>query len=178
MTAVTLNDRARTGAVPDAQDAGAGRGGWFEAEVQPHLQVLNQRARRLTGDAESADDLLQDTLERAYRKRALYQRGTGMRSWLLCIMRNVWISSHRRRSAQPNTVSLDALDEVSLHRRSAREAAGASSAVERSIVDGLGEKAILRAIATLPPALREVVTLADLQDRPYRAIAEALQIPI
>src|SRR3954471_15996187 len=88
----------------------------FEAGVRFHLPSLRKRALRLTGDAEAADDLLQDTLERGYRKRALFQPGTDLRAWLLSIMRNVWISTYRRRASDPGLLSLDALDEAFEHR--------------------------------------------------------------
>src|SRR4051794_237913 len=87
----------------------------FGLEVEPHLARLIAQARRLTRDPVAADDLVQDTLERGYRKRALFQPGTDLRAWLLSIMRNVWISTCRRRVAEPSTVSLDGMDEVALH---------------------------------------------------------------
>src|SRR5215203_5283449 len=97
----------------------------FEDEVQPHLRSLYHRALRLTRDSEAANDLVQDTLERGYRKRALFAPGTDLRAWLLSIMRNLWINRHRRRSAEPSLVSLETLDEVALHRR---QTVGASRA--------------------------------------------------
>ena len=47
----------------------------FEREIAPHLPVLYRRARRLTGRREDAEDLVQSTLERAYRKRARLSAG-------------------------------------------------------------------------------------------------------
>src|SRR3954469_1366682 len=116
--------------------------GWFAGEVEPHLTKLYRQAFRLTGDPQRADDLLQDTLERGYRKLALFRPGTDMRAWLVVIMRNVWISGYRRRTAEPHLVSLEALDETSV-RGSAAAAATAGSVVETSVVDGLGETAIM-----------------------------------
>jgi len=149
----------------------------FEDEVQPYLQSLYHRALRLTRDPEAANDLVQDTLERGYRKRALFTPGTDLRAWLLSIMRNLWINRYRRRSAEPNLVSLETLDEVSLHRR---QTAGASrsSVVEQTVTETLGEAALLTMIHALPQPYRDVVVLADVEGLPYKLVAEALRVPV
>jgi RNA polymerase sigma-70 factor (ECF subfamily) len=149
----------------------------FEDEVRPFLQALHHRAFRLTRDAETAHDLVQDTLERGYRKRALYQPCTNLLAWLLTIMRNLWAGRHRRRTFEPSLVSLDSLDEVALHRHIANDAAG-PSVVERLVDESLGETAILGLINALPPAYRDVVLLADVEGVPYKRVAETLQIPL
>lgn len=149
----------------------------FEAEVHVHLRSLHQWACRLTRDTEAAYDLVQDTLERGYRKRALFRPGTNVRAWLLRIMRNVWISRHRRVGATTPTISLDGLDEDTLYRRAAHDSRGAS-VVETCVVDDLGEVSILGAIETLAPHYRDVVILADVEGVGYQDIAERLQIPM
>jgi RNA polymerase sigma-70 factor (ECF subfamily) len=155
-------------------DAG---GLWFEGEVRPHFQTLSRYALRMARDPDAADDLVQDTLERGYRKRALFQQGTDLRAWLLQVMRNVWITGHRRRANRPGTISLDALAEEPRPLAVLHEHAGVS-AVETSVVDRLGETAILAAIAALPPLYRDVVLLADVHDVPYKRIAEIVRIPV
>jgi RNA polymerase sigma-70 factor (ECF subfamily) len=147
---------------------------WFEAAVEPHRSKLLRQALRMTRDREGAEDLLQDTLERGFRKRALFQPGTDVCAWLLSIMRNVWISRFRSTVSRPSTVSLDAVTEESLHLL----AAPGASVVEASVIDGLDTSEILGVIALLPPHFREVVMLADVRETPYRDIAEGLQIPV
>jgi RNA polymerase sigma-70 factor (ECF subfamily) len=149
----------------------------FEEEVRPYLQALHHRALRLTRDTEAAYDLVQDTLERGYRKRALYQPYTNLLAWLLTIMRNLWAGRHRRRAFEPSLISLDALDEVALHRHASTGTVG-PSIVERQVDERLGETAILAMIHALPPAYRDVVILADVEGVPYKRVAEALQIPL
>jgi RNA polymerase sigma-70 factor (ECF subfamily) len=151
--------------------------GTFAAQVQPHLTTLHRYAHRMARDPERADDLLQDTLERGYRKRALFQPGTDVRAWLLAIMRNVWISSYRRRAVEPSVVSLDAIDEAA-KRGGGRRDATTDSVVETSVVDSLGETAILEIIAALPPDFRDVVMLADVHGTPYKEVAARLRIPV
>lgn len=149
----------------------------FEDEVKPHLQSLYHRALRLTRDPEAANDLVQDTLERGYRKRALFAPGTDLRAWLLSIMRNLWINRHRRRSGEPSLVSLETLDEVALHRRQT-VGASRSSVVEQTVAETLGEAALLTMIHALPPPYRDVVVLADVEGLPYKAVAETLHVPV
>ena len=157
------------------REAGAESGDPIEELARADLEALHRRALRLTRDRDAAQDLVQDTLERAYRKLARYQPGTDMRAWLACIMRNVWISNHRRRAGAPTLVSLDELAETAPDRHPGR--ASASSDLEASVVDELSAAAIRLAIEELPPHLRQVVVLADVHETPYGAIAAALAVP-
>jgi RNA polymerase sigma-70 factor (ECF subfamily) len=178
MTMLALRDAIPT-VVSHIDQRGAGRlsPDDFDVAVRPYLKSLHSRAQRITGDADTADDLVQDTLERGFRKRHLFQPGTDLRAWLLSIMRNVWISTYRRRSADPSLISLDALDELTEYRGivvGIRD----DAAVERVVVDGLVEADILSVIALLPPSFRDVVMLADVQGVPYKRVAELLRIPM
>jgi RNA polymerase sigma-70 factor (ECF subfamily) len=155
----------------------SGTADWFEQEVQRHIGMLYRQACRMTHDPERADDLLQDTLERGYRKRRLFQPGTDVRAWLLSIMRNEWVSSYRRQASRPSTVSLDGLDDAAFVPEVRRGTPG-PSAVETLVVDVLSANAILAVIATLSPQYRDVLVLADVHGTPYREIAQQLHIPI
>ncbi len=157
------------------REPGAEHGDPIEELAGTDLVALHHRALRLTRDRDAAQDLVQDTLERAYRKLAHYQSGTDMRAWLACIMRNVWISNHRRHAGAPPTVSLDKLEEGAPDRHPGH--ASASFDVEASVVDDLSAAAIRLAIERLPPQLRQVVVLADVEETPYGAIAAALAVP-
>src|SRR5690349_21016062 len=140
--------------------------------VRADLAALHRRALRLTHDHDAAQDLVQDTLERAYRKLALYQPGTDMQAWLTFIMRNVWISHRRRRAGAPPTVPLDEVEAA--HPGAFPRLASAASDVEASVVDKLNVASIHLAIAGLPSHLRQVVVLADVEETPYGGIAAAL----
>jgi RNA polymerase sigma-70 factor (ECF subfamily) len=170
LSTLTLTDN-EPAAVPSLS-AGA-----FEAEVRPHLRTLYHGAFRLTHDAEAANDLLQDALERGYRKRDHFQPGTNLRAWLLQIMRNLWISDRRHRAGVPNMVQVDNIDEAILQPYAARESHGLSE-VEADVVDRLSEAAIVHTIEQLPARLRDVVRLAVVEGATYESIAELLQIPM
>ena len=147
----------------------------FDDFVRTELTALHRRAFRLTRDHHAAEDLVQDTLERAYRKLARFQPGTNMGAWLAAIMRNVWISNHRRRAGATPTVPLDEIEMAAPDLEPGY--ASASSDVEASVVDDLSVASIHLAIKRLPSHLRQVVVLADLEETPYGAIAATLAIP-
>ena len=149
----------------------------FSDEVAPHLHLLYRMAFRLTQEEQAAEDLLQDTLERAFLNFARYERGTNIRAWLLRIMSNVRISGFRRASRRPQTSSLDAAEDFSLYRAVQVEGI-APLDVEASVLNRIGEEAILRAIDALPEDFRTVVVLSDVEGFSYRDMAAILDIPI
>jgi RNA polymerase sigma-70 factor, ECF subfamily len=149
----------------------------FTMEVAPHLSVLYRTALRLCRDEPAAEDLLQDTLERAFLNFSRYQPGTNIRAWLLRIMTNVRISGFRRVARRPQTSSLEAVQDFSLF--GAVQAEGiAPLDVESTVLNRIGEEAILRAIDALPEDFRTVVVLADVEGFSYKDMAAILEIPM
>ena len=122
---------------------------------------LRRYARALAGDRSAADDLVQDTLERAWSKFHLYRRGTDLRAWLFTVMHNVYVN--QLRSAKVGAVLDEEMPELA---RPARE------------IDGLVLRDLDAAIRRLPPEQREVLLLVALEDMSYDAAAQALGIPI
>src|SRR5215203_1181125 len=101
--------------MPISTDPAATAGDAFTAEVAPHLHLLFRAALRMTQQEQAAEDLLQDTLERAFVNFARYEPGTNIRAWLLRIMSNVRISGFRRVSRRPQTASLDEMEDFSIY---------------------------------------------------------------
>jgi RNA polymerase sigma-70 factor (ECF subfamily) len=167
---LTVGAFPRTG-----EEAGAERAAVIDELARTDLAALYRRALRLTRDHDAAQDLVQDTLERAYRKLAHFQPGTSMPAWIACIMRNVWISNYRRRAGGPALVPLDEIEGGAPDRHPGY--AVASSDVETSVVHELSVASIHQAIEGLPSHLRQVVVLADVEETPYSGIAAALAIP-
>jgi RNA polymerase sigma factor (sigma-70 family) len=122
---------------------------------------LRRYARALVGDRATADDLVQDTLERAWAKLHLYRRGTDLRAWLFTVMHNVHVN--RVRAARPT----DILDEE------APELAQRASQGDSLMVRDLD-----RAIMRLPGEQRAVLLLVTLEEMSYDAVARTLGIPI
>ncbi|MGE5639443.1 MAG: sigma-70 family RNA polymerase sigma factor [Clostridia bacterium] len=122
---------------------------------------LRRYARALVGDRGAADDLVQDTLERAWTKLHLYRRGTDLRAWLFTVMHNVHVN--KVRATRPS----DPIDEDAPE-LAQRPAQG----------DGLIVRDLDRSIALLPAEQRAVLLLVALEDMSYEEVARTLEIPI
>jgi len=149
----------------------------FTAEVAPHLHLLYRTAMRLTREEQAAEDLVQDTLERAFLNFARYEPGTNIRAWLLRILSNVGISGFRRVARRPQTSSIEAVEDFSMY-RAVRTEGIAPLDVESLVLNRIGEEAILAAIDALPEDFRMVVVLGDVEGFPYKEMAAILEIPI
>lgn len=141
--------------------------GFSAEEAEQCIPRLRRYALALTGNREAADDLTQDALERAWRKRALWQPGTDLRAWLFTVLHNVYVNSVRSARA---TVSLD-------------EDGPASDAVD-SLQSGLAADGgvvlveLRMALNLLSPEHREVVLLVGLEQMSYVEAAAVLDVPV
>lgn len=132
---------------------------WLIARELPRLR---RYARALRGDA-GADDLVQDCVERALRKHALWRRGTNIRAWLFRMLYNIHLSALRRGGRMPHFVPYDEL---------AAPAANADASA------GLELSEAARALEELPPEQRDVVLLVALEGLRYDEVAQVLGIAI
>jgi RNA polymerase sigma-70 factor (ECF subfamily) len=153
-----------------AEPSTAGR--TFDAEALPHLDALYRVALRLTGDPSQAEDLVQDTMLKAYRAWRQYRPGTNAKGWLLTILRNTFINDYRRRKLEPVAMDLEAVEPHALYR--AVEQTDPEGTFFSQIVDAK----VLQAIDALPPEFREVLVLSDIEGMRYAEIAETLQVPV
>ncbi|GAB3394246.1 RNA polymerase sigma factor [Amycolatopsis echigonensis] len=142
----------------------------FAEYVLPEIDVLYRVARSLTGQPADAEDLVQDTLLRAFRAIDRFD-GQHPRAWLLTILRNAEHNRHRR--ARPDLLA-DPDDAL------ARLDAGRDPAPspEQAIVDERFEIEVERAFAALPDKHREVVALVDVHGLGYADAADALGVPV
>ena len=130
---------------------------------------LRRYARVLTGEATRADDLVQDTLARAWEKRRLWQAGTDLRAWLFTVMHNVFVNQRALARREARNVSLDADGEPGdVWHLAVR--AGQQTHVEL--------REMLAQFANLPAEQREVLVLAAVEELKYEEIAEVLDIPV
>ena len=136
----------------------------FEDCVGPHLAHLRRYARALTGDRTRADDLVQDTLERAWIKFHLWKPALAIRPWLFAVMHNVFVN-HVKTWARHPQASLSDDDMAQLIVRPNQ-----SDMIE---VDDLS-----RCLAQLPVEQREVLLLVSLEDMNYAQVAQVLSIPV
>jgi RNA polymerase sigma-70 factor (ECF subfamily) len=121
---------------------------------------LRRYARALVGERAGADDLVQDTLERAWAKLHLYRRGTDLRAWLFTVMHNVHVNRVRA------TRLVDPLDDEM------------PELTQRAQPDALELRDLDRAIARLPADQRAVLLLVTLEEMSYDEVARTLGIPI
>jgi RNA polymerase sigma-70 factor (ECF subfamily) len=128
-------------------------------QLQACLPGLRRYARALAG-ALHADDLVQDTVERAWRK--LDQRGGEMRPWLFSIMHNLHVDQLRRPG-----LALQELDDESV-----------LPAPERAPGQAIAIGEMDAALARLPLGQREVILLVALEQMPYEQVAATLDIPV
>ncbi len=131
-------------------------------QIAPYIPRLRRYARALAGDQYAADDLVQDTLERAINKRHLWRPGSDLRAWLFAIMHNVFVNQLRSRQSHPEV----ALDDDALPAVLPAESAG------------LEIRDLQTALAVLPVEQREIVLLVGLEQLTYAEVSEALGIPI
>ena len=125
-----------------------------------HLPRLRRYARALTGDLNRADDLVQDTLERALNKLDLWQPGSDLRAWLFTLMHNLFVNQIRIRRPQ-ETVMEEALDEP----------------VSGGQLEALAARDIHAALARLPEEQREVLLLVGVEQFGYAEAAQVLGVP-
>lgn len=85
-----------------------------EREILPHLKALQLSARKLTSNEMDAQDLVQETLLKAFRFWESYNEGSNCRAWLYRILKNTFISEHRVRSRRPQMINLDDLHDADL----------------------------------------------------------------
>jgi len=128
--------------------------------IVPYIPNLRRYARALVGDRDGADDLVQDTLERAVRKFHLWRPGD-LRAWLFSIMHNVFVNQLKARKISSEVD----IDEASI-------AAPIPGATTLDVAD------VQRALDRIAPEQREVLLLIALEDMTYADVSRALGIPI
>jgi RNA polymerase sigma factor, sigma-70 family len=148
----------------------------FENTILPHRDALHRMARRLTRDADGAQDLVQETLIRAYSRLHCLKSDAAARVWLRTMLRNLFLNRYAREQRLPENQAGPAASLEMLEATGAAPAARAETTPERAVIRRMEAEAIRRAIAGLPPAYREVATLAHLHEFSYEEIAERCQI--
>lgn len=139
----------------------------FEELILPHLDAAHNLARWLTGDAEDAQEVVQEAYLRAFRYFESY-RGGDSKAWLLAIVRNTAFTfrSGKRQAAA------ESFDE------SAHSSQVPMQNQEEKLVDA-AEAAILRkCIEALPLEFRDVLIMRELEEMSYRQISDAVCIPV
>jgi len=130
--------------------------------ILEHVPRLRRYARALLGDRYAADDLVQDTLERAWNKFHLWRPGSDLRAWLFAIMHNVFVNQVRSRRSEIER-TMEELPAIAVR-------ATQSDALELADVE--------RALHGLPDEQREVLLLVAVEEMTYDEVSRALAIPV
>lgn len=132
--------------------------------VVAEIPSLRRYGRSLTGSRAGADDLVQDTLERAIQKFHLFEPGTKLRLWLFAIMRNIFLD-HLRKARKVGLVSVDAAECPAEHRPADQ-------------IDKLVHRDLVAQMRRLKPEYRELLVLVGLEGLSYEQAADTTGVPL
>lgn len=149
----------------------------FEALLAPWLDPLYASALRLTRNERNAEDLVQDTVMRAWRFFDKFEAGTNFRAWIFKILTNTFINSYRRNTRERSLQDESERQSVEARFFSA-DFTEQSQNPEEHLLNRVMSQDVLVAIDTLSIDFRMVVILADLQEFSYKEIADILDIPV
>jgi RNA polymerase sigma-70 factor, ECF subfamily len=151
----------------------------FGEEALPHLDAVYHFALRLSGSADAADDLVQETFFRAYRSWDRYTPGTRARSWLFTICRNLFLRG-RERSLRHDEIVAEgtSVDPREASRENPVIHSTRELDPEARFFHAVVDEEIFRALDELPEEYRSAVVLSDLEDLTYAEIAELMDVPV
>jgi RNA polymerase sigma-70 factor (ECF subfamily) len=151
----------------------------FEAGVLAQLDSLYRTALRLTRNQQEAEDLVQETMLKAFRFANSYHPGTNLRAWLFRILNTSAINRYRKQATHPATTSLPEGEDFYLYNR-IRDMSGQelSAGAEEEVLSKYLDDDVYKALNDLPINFRMPIILADIEGLSYKEIAQALQIPI
>jgi RNA polymerase sigma-70 factor, ECF subfamily len=148
---------------------------YFEQEVASCGRQLYPAALRMTRNPSDAEDLVQETMARAYVGMRNFTPGTNVRAWLYRILTNTFINSCRKRSREPAQMLRAEFEQVLDTRDGAAQPARSA---EAEALDRVADSEVMQALMELPEGFRAAIYLADVEGYPYRDVAEMLEIPI
>jgi RNA polymerase sigma-70 factor (ECF subfamily) len=159
-----------------SREDGARSGERFVRDAIPYLEQLSGAARRLTRTHADAEDLLQETMLKAYAGFGAFREGANLKAWLFRIMVNTWISAYRATQRRPIEHLGDEITDRQLAAHGQHSSVGLRSA-ETEALEVLPDTEIVAALRTLPNELQIAVYYADVVGLQHAEIAEIMSIP-
>ncbi len=149
----------------------------FERDALPLLDQLYGAALRMTRNPADAEDLVQETIVKAYGGFGTFKEGTNLKAWLYRILTNTYINIYRKKQRQPAEYPTEEITDWQLAANAEHTSTGLRSA-EIEALDGLPDDEIKEALNKLPEEFRMAVYYADVEGFPYKEIAEIMDTPI
>ena len=143
-------------------------------QAMPFIGQLYGTAFRLTRNPADADEVVQETVLRAFRAFDQFEEGTNLKAWLYKILTNTFISSYRKKQREPQTVSADANEDFSLYDRLVE----ADVSPEAQLLDQIPDEEVKEALEAIPEQFRTAVLLADVEGFSYQEIADITGVAI
>jgi RNA polymerase sigma-70 factor (ECF subfamily) len=147
----------------------------FEQTALPHMNVLHTYAFHLTMNSDNAKDLLQETYLKAYRFWDNFEKGSNIKAWLYCIMRNSYINYHRREAREPKKVEYQ---EYHLPYNTMKEISFDQKDLLKKTYNEIFGDEIAHSIDTLKSTYKDILVLSDVEGLSYKEIASIVGCPI
>ncbi|HEX2195317.1 MAG TPA: sigma-70 family RNA polymerase sigma factor [Actinomycetota bacterium] len=168
----------RLGGTPRAKELSSADKARFTRDTLPLLDSLYASALRMTRNPADAEDLVQETMLRAYRSFDRFEEGTNLKAWLFRIMTNAYINTYRKKQREPKKVSAEELEDFDLYQELKNHDDQFSQTPERIVLDSLVDTDIIEAIDDLPEQFRLAVVLSDVEGFSYAEMAEIMDVPL
>lgn len=149
----------------------------FVQEAWPLLDQLYRAARRYTHNQADAEDLVGETMLKAYRSFGQFSSGTNIRAWLFRIMVTTWINRYRRTQRRPGEVLTGCHADLEFN-PAVRLSSITSSSAELVALESLVDDDVKAALADLPEGQRMAVFYVDVEGFRYAEVAELLAVPV
>lgn len=159
-----------------ASETAAERAARFERDAWPLLDQLYGAALRMTRNPADAEDLVQEAFMKAYAKFDSYTPGSNLKAWLYRILTNTFITSYRKQQRRPAQYPTAEFTDAQFLQDATQQ--GGMRSAEIEALEALPDAEIKRALDELNDDYRMVVYLADVEELPYKDIAEMMDTPV